>query len=241
MSSHTILIVEDDEVQSAIVTDCFLKHGYKVLTAANGRAFKSLLQLNPVSLVLLDLNLLDADGMELLRNLRMFNNVLLMVVSGRKDERDRIIALSLGADDFVSKPVSAHELTLRARNLLARQEQTLANPNAELPAPSLELSHQDLSNGWQLDCRRRVLMRDNGESQALTRAEFSLLHKLAAANGAIVSREEMFQHLAISVGLTNIDTLSTLVYRLRRKLGDRKGAEVIVTLSRGGYRINLAN
>lgn len=241
MPVHTILIVEDDEFQCAVVADSFLKNGYRVLTAASGNTFKSVLLQQTVSLVLLDLNLPDADGLELLRDLRMTNNVLLMVVSGRKDERDRIVALSLGADDFVCKPVSAHELVLRARNLLARQQQALSSKDLDHQTPAPELPQETLSNGWRLDCKRRVLTRDNGESQPLTQAEFALLRRLAEANGAVVSREDIFQHLVSEVGLTNVETLSTLIYRLRRKLRDHKGAEVIVTLSRVGYRVNLAS
>lgn len=233
MAEHTILIVEDDLLLAAVIADCFNSSGYKVLTASTGSAFKAILHQHPVDLIMLDLNLPDADGMDLLRELRQNSRVLLMVVSGSQEERDRILALTFGADDFLSKPVSARELELRARNLLARQ-QYVAKQTTGASAMVL------FSNGWQLDNQRHVLLDAAGESQSLTKAEFVLLRRLADAGGAIVSREELFATLASEVGVTNVETLSTLIYRLRRKLPAAADQEVIVTLSKVGFRVNLA-
>jgi len=229
MTNHTILIVEDDLLLTAIVADCFIMSGYKVLTAATGSAFKTALRHQHIDLIMLDLNLPDADGMELLRELRQNSHVLLMVVSGSQEERDRILALTFGADDFLTKPVSARELELRARNLLARQ-QMVAN---QTPATTV------FSNGWKLDSQRQVLLDHVGQPCPLTQAEFALLRRLADARGAIVSRQALYDTLATEVGVTNIETLSTLIYRLRRKLAADQGEEVIVTLSKVGFRVNL--
>lgn len=231
MANHTILIVEDDLLLTAVIADCFTMSGYKVLTAATGSAFKTAIRQHDIDLIMLDLNLPDADGMDLLRELRQNSRVLLMVVSGSQEERDRILALTFGADDFLVKPVSARELELRARNLLARQQMVAKQP----PLTTT------FRNGWQLDSQRQVLLDNEGQSCPLTQAEFALLRRLANARGAIVSRQELFDTLASEVGVTNIETLSTLVYRLRRKLLARPGEEVIVTLSKVGFRVNLAS
>jgi len=164
--------------------------------------------------------------------LRQNSRVPLMVVSGSTSERDRILAFSFGADEFVTKPVSAVELELRARNLLARQNQSVPTP--------LRQSAMLLANGWQLDLNRRVLLDGNGNVQTLTQAEFALLRCLVDAKGAIVSREDLFESLFKDVGVTNVETLPTLVYRLRRKLICKAGEHVIVTLSKVGFRVNLA-
>jgi len=232
MAEHTILIVEDDLLLTAVIADCFIMSGYRVITAATGTAFKAALRQHRISLIMLDLNLPDADGMELLRELRQSSQILLMVVSGSQEDRDRILALTFGADDFLTKPVSARELELRARNLLARQLQVTRQP---LLPPATVI----FSNGWQLDIHRQILLDDSGNSQPLTQAEFSLLRRLANARGAVVSRQDLFDTLASDVGVTNIETLSTLVYRLRRKLLVRPGEDVIVTLSKVGFRVNL--
>ena len=233
MAQHTILIVEDDLLLAAVIAECFNMSGYKVFTAETGTAFKAALREHRISLILLDLNLPDADGIELLKELRQSSQVLLMVLSGSLEERDRILALTYGADDFLTKPVSARELELRARNLLARQQQVVRHP--QLPPASVIFS-----TGWQLDIHRQLLLDDSGNSQPLTQAEFVLLRRLANARGAIVSRQELFDTLATEVGVTNVETLSTLVYRLRRKLQGKCGNEVIVTLSKVGFRVNLA-
>ena len=233
MAQHTILIVEDDKLLAAVNADCFIMSGYKVLTATTGAAFKAALREHRISLILLDLNLPDADGIELLKDLRQSSQVLLMVVSGSQEERERILALTFGADDFLTKPVSARELELRARNLLARQQQLVRQPLLP-PASAI------FSNGWQLDIHRQLLLDDSGNSQPLTQAEFVLLRRLAYARGAIVSRQDLFDTLSREVGVTNFETLSTLIYRLRRKLQGKCGTAVIVTLSKVGFRVNLA-
>lgn len=234
MAEHTILIVEDDLLLAAVIAECFNMSGYNVLSAATGTAFKAALREHRISLIILDLNLPDADGMELLKELRQSSQVLLMVVSGSQEERDRILALTYGADDFVTKPVSARELELRARNLLARQQQVVRQPL--LPAAAVIFA-----NGWQLDMHRQLLFDASGNIQPLTQAEFALLRRLANAGGAIVSRQDLFDTLAREVGVTNIETLSTLIYRLRRKLLAEPGVEVIVTHSKVGFRVNLTS
>jgi DNA-binding response OmpR family regulator len=240
MPEHTILIVEDDVLLSAILVEKFRLLGYKVLSVTTGKAFTAALTQHAVSLILLDLNLPDADGMELLRELRKTSNVLLIVMSGRLDERNRILALTLGADDFVSKPVSPQEITLRVRNLLARQQHsTLAHSTPPLSAPAEDLSAR-FCNGWRLDSERRVLIDEAGAPHTITQAEFFLLRMLVDAQGAVVSRDALYEHLAALIGLTNIETLSTLVYRLRRKMPAPAGTDVIVTHSRVGYRLALA-
>jgi DNA-binding response OmpR family regulator len=240
MPEHTILIVEDDALLSGILVERFRPLGYKVLAVSTGKAFSAALTQHDISLILLDLNLPDADGMELLRELRKTSSVLLIVMSGRNEERNRILALTLGADDFVSKPVSAQELTLRVRNLLARQQQASATQGAPLLPTSAEDLSPRFSNGWQLDGERRVLIDEAGAAQPITQAEFFLLRMLADAQGAVVRREALYEHLAAQIGLTNIETLSTLVYRLRRKMPAPDGMDVIVTHCRVGYRLALA-
>ncbi len=238
MDHYTILVLEDDELLRRATADYFQMCGYSVLSASTGEAFKQLLQTETVHVVLLDLRLPDSDGMDLLRELRKASDVLLMVVSGSRDERERILALTLGADDFLVKPVSPRELELRARNLLARQRQRI-EASAGSAAVS-ESGNVQLSNLWWLDRQRKALVDPQRQVHSLTRAEYALLNRLSSAGGAIVERNELFNYMSTHVGVSNIETLSTLIYRLRRKLPAHNGEDVIVTLSKVGYRINLA-
>ncbi len=241
MDHYTILVLEDDELLRRATADYFQMCGYTVRCAATGEAFKQILQSHTVHVVLLDLRLPDSDGMELLRDLRRNSDVLLMVVSGSRDERERILALTLGADDFLMKPVSPRELELRARNLLARQRQRAETPgSAPYATTPAETANVQLSNLWWLDRQRKALVDPQRQVHSLTRAEYALLNRLSSAGGAIVERNELFQYMSTQVGVSNIETLSTLIYRLRRKLPAHLGEDVIVTLSKVGYRINLA-
>jgi len=237
MDHYTILVLEDDELLRRATADYFQMCGYSVRSAATGEAFKAILRAEPVHVVLLDLRLPDSDGMDLLRELRKASDVLLMVVSGSRDERERILALTLGADDFLIKPVSPRELELRARNLLARQRQ---RSDAGSNSTGSESANVQLSNLWWLDRQRKALVDPQRQVHSLTRAEYALLNRLSSAGGAIVERNELFQYMSTHVGVSNIETLSTLIYRLRRKLPAHNGEDVIVTLSKVGYRINLA-
>jgi len=230
---YTVLLVEDDPLLAALNVDWFVNSGYNAIVADSGSAYKSALRNNDVSLIMLDLALPDADGLELLRELRHKNQVPLIVVSGSRLERDRILAFSFGADEFVIKPVSPVELELRARNLLARH--SLVPPNVQPQSGVL------LANGWQFDISRRILLDDQGKVQALTQAEFALLRRLVDAKGAIVNREDLFKSLVNEVGITNRDTVSTILYRLRKKLVCKDAKDVIVTLSKVGFRVNLAS
>jgi DNA-binding response OmpR family regulator len=230
MDHYTILVLEDDELLRRATADYFQMCGYSVLSASTGEAFKQLLQTETVHVVLLDLRLPDSDGMDLLRELRKASDVLLMVVSGSRDERERILALTLGADDFLVKPVSPRELELRARNLLARQRQRI-EASAGSAAVS-ESGNVQLSNLWWLDRQRKALVDPQRQVLSLTRAEYALLNRLSSAGGAIVERNELFNYMSTHVGVSNIETLSTLIYRLRRKLPAHNGEDVIVTLSK---------
>ncbi len=239
MDHYTILVLEDDELLRRATADYFQMCGYSVRSAATGEAFSRILQTETVHVVLLDLRLPDSDGMDLLRELRRSSDVLLMVVSGSRDERERILALTLGADDFLMKPVSPRELELRARNLLTRQRQR-SESKADAATPTVEAASVQLSNLWWLDRQRKALVDPQRQVHSLTRAEYALLNRLTSAGGAIVERNALFQFMSTQVGVSNIETLSTLIYRLRRKLPPHNGEDVIVTLSKVGYRINLA-
>lgn len=234
MSKERILIVEDDLELFEVLNDFLSLSGYAVEGAADGRAFRLAIEQEGFDLILLDLNLPDCDGLDLLATLRQTRNVLLFVVSGRNDGPSRVRALELGADDYIVKPFSAVELALRIRNALRR--------SAAIAAP-LHLRDAEVQSGgfggWQVDECERVLVHASGARLNPTRAEYELFRLLVGAGGAVVPREQLFDQLSATAHVSNPETLTALVYRLRRKLLAAGGESPIVTLSGVGYRLSV--
>ena len=119
MKSH-LLIVEDDEFVQQLLAAYLQNEGFKVSLAASGGEMLAILDKEPIHLVLLDLGLPDEDGLTLARQIRARSSLPIIVLTARKQRDDRLAALELGADDYVTKPCDPQELALRARNLLSR-------------------------------------------------------------------------------------------------------------------------
>ncbi|MGL5311213.1 MAG: response regulator, partial [Plesiomonas shigelloides] len=117
---HHIVIVEDDPVTQARLEDYFVQEGYRVSVTASGAGLHELMLLEPVDLILLDINLPGENGLMLTRALRERSTVGIILVTGRCDQIDRIVGLEMGADDYVTKPLELRELVVRVKNLLWR-------------------------------------------------------------------------------------------------------------------------
>lgn len=229
--SARLLVVEDQaDVRHAICNYLRLR-GYSVTEASTGGAFVEALREGPYELVLLDLNLPDGDGLLLLREARAGSSAPIFVVSGRSSESDRIQALEYGADDFIVKPFSIRELELRIRNFLLRQT---------LRAQHASEDEVWAFGSWRVDVPRRTVASLAGETVPLTRGEFELLCCLVRAEGAVVSRRRILDALHGEGVIMGDESLTTLIYRLRRKLGlGAAQGPLIETVSGIGFRIAL--
>lgn len=128
----TILVVEDDEMIQAFL-DCHLENeGYKVQAAANGAEMFLALATGRPDLILLDINLPDGDGLGFIRQIRDRSNAPIIIATARKGREDRLEALRLGADDYLTKPFDPRELILRVRNILNRHLDEAAVPENRL-------------------------------------------------------------------------------------------------------------
>lgn len=234
MESAKVLLVEDDESLCQVVTDFFEMLGYRITQAQNGSAFYQQIQQQMFDIILLDLNLPDTDGLELLQALREEQQVLLYVVSGRQDEASRLRAYELGADDFIAKPFSARELELKVRNALQRQK-SFAQPVEAENQPAIKTDF----NGWQLMEDTRSIRYQQGEEVSLTRGEYELLLMLVNAHGAVVPRDTLLSHLEKVADIYSAETITALVYRLRRKFAQKGLDSPIKTLSGVGYRLEV--
>ena len=120
MNKPTILVVEDDSSVRSLITTTLKAHGYKFLTAANGEMAVMMASSHNPDIMLLDLGLPDIDGVEVIRRIREWSNLPIIVLSARSEDSDKIEALDQGADDYLTKPFSYAELLGRVKALLRR-------------------------------------------------------------------------------------------------------------------------
>ena len=163
MTLH-LLIVEDDEFVLSLLGAYLQSGGFKVSLASSGREMLAMLDKDPVNLVLLDLSLPDEDGLALLRQVRARSSVPLIVLTGRKANDDRITALELGADDYLTKPCDPREISLRIQNLLDRAG---AGDSTGDPREHRDVLH---FNDWTLDVSGHAMLNPDGEDVPLTPA-----------------------------------------------------------------------
>ena len=225
--SHHILVVEDDPVGRQTLCAYLRKENHRVSEAANGEAMRRVFASGDVDVVMLDINLPGEDGLSLLRELRRQSEVGVIMVTGRQDVVDRIVALELGADDYVTKPYNMRELLPRAKNLARR-------------VAAARINSPDESNkqfdGWSLDIPHRTLTSPEGEDVRLTRAEFELLATFVTNRGRVLTRDGLIDHVSHRDRDPLDRTIDVLVGRLRRKIEkDPNRPHRIITVHGVGY------
>ncbi|SDM88984.1 response regulator transcription factor [Allokutzneria albata] len=217
-----ILVVEDDDrVARGLVTA--LQHaGYDVHRVATAAAA---LQAGHADVVLLDLGLPDADGLDLLRRLRQTEGMAIIAVTARGEERERVLGLRSGADDYVVKPFGTAELLARVEAVLRRTRS--ARASAEADAETIEVGK------LKVDLSSRLATVD-GEQILLTRKEFDVLALLVARPGSVVSRDHILDQVWHTSWEARSRSLDTHIATLRGKLGEHVRIETV----RGvGYRL----
>lgn len=225
----TILIVEDEATSMEAMAAYFEIENYRVICAADGEEMQKALARHLIDLVVLDLRLPGKDGLTLLRELRGRSDMPVIVVSARSDEIDHIVALEIGADDYLDKPVNHRELLVRARNILRR----CAPSRPVDPGPDAEVFKFD---GWVLDSNARSLTDPTGADVHLTRAEFDLLHHLMRRAGSVLSREQVLEALGTRSWSLNDRSVDVLVRRLRSKIEVNPRKPKLIQTVRGiGY------
>jgi len=223
-----ILVVDDDLTSRVALSGYFETEGYRVSEAEDGAQMRSVFAGGDVDLIMLDIRLPDDDGLTLLKEVRKQSDVGIIMVTGRTDEVDRIVALEMEADDYVIKPFSPRELLARSKNLLRRVKA------ARVPAVADErvLSFA----GWSLDLDKRGLQSPQGEDVRLTRGEFELLSALVENKGRVLTRDNLLDHLNHREWDPSDRTVDVLIGRLRRKIEvNPKDPSLIRTVHGVGY------
>ena len=222
MNKPLVLVVEDDMPVRNLITTTLKTHEYRYLSAQNGAsAVMEALSHNP-DIVLLDLGLPDMDGVEIIRKIRSWSNMPIIVISARTEDSDKIVALDAGADDYLTKPFGVMELLARVRALLRRtQEET---PSAVMTLGDVTLdreSHRVTAGGQEID---------------MTNMEFKLLAFLMAHAGKAVTREVLLDDVWGIAYSGDTRTIDVHVRTLRQKLGD--SGRLITTIRNVGYRMD---
>ena len=220
-----ILIVEDDRKTASLVALYLEREGFKTLCAYDGQQALDLAQRQNPIFVILDLMLPKVDGWEICRELRQSSDVPILILTAREEVVDRVLGLSLGADDYVVKPFSPRELVARVKAILRRARQ-------DSPKAQRQLSY----GGLALDpAKRRVTLNDQPVS--LTLSEYKLLETLMAAPGRVFTREELLNRLYPS-GEAVIDrVIDVHIGKLRQKIEKHPSMPRYILTVRGvGYQ-----
>jgi DNA-binding response OmpR family regulator len=228
--STPILIVEDDQKTAALLALYLERQGFSTVTASDGAEALALFQrLGPI-LIILDLMIPRTDGWQVCRQIRESSEVPILILTARDDEKDRILGLSLGADDYVVKPFSPQEVAARVQAILRRAR------------PAQPISLQQLAHGpLELDLdKRKVTL--NGRPVILTPTEFKLLQALMTHPGKVFSRAELLDHL-YPAGEVVIDrVIDVHIGKLRQKIEPDPAAPRWIQTVRGfGYQFVAAD
>jgi DNA-binding response OmpR family regulator len=224
MAKTKILAVEDDRDILKILKYNLEKEGYAVLTASDGNEAVALFRREKPRLVLLDIMLPKADGLEVCRLIRADDKKTpVLLLTAKNTEVDKIVGLEMGADDYVTKPFSVREVMARVKTLLRRAWRE-EEPADSLAAGSLEMDMEK----YEVRLARRAL--------SLTTKEFELLKTLWTARGRALTREDLLEKVWGVDRAADIDTrtVDQHVARLREKLGPEK--KRVLTVKNVGYR-----
>jgi len=222
-----VLVVDDEPMLRNLLARLLQLEGYEVLEAADGQAALDIVAKEKPDLVLLDVMLPARSGLDVLGDLRRTSDVPVILVSALAEEADRVAGLKMGADDYVTKPFSAPELSARVESVLRRAAMR-ANPVAPLRLAYdglvIDLSTREVSVG--------------GEKAEMTAMEFDLLAHLAGSPREVFSREQLLQAVWGSSSQWQSDaTVTEHVRRLRRKIEEDPDDPRWITTVRGvGYR-----
>ncbi len=229
MSENTyhLLIVEDEPVTRTKLDAYFRSAGYEISSVGNAEEMNRCLGRHHIDLILLDISLPDADGLELIGKIRSSYELGIILVTGRNTDVDRILGLEIGADDYVTKPFNERELLARVKSLLRR-----LNAKSEIQSTGDRLYFSD----WVLTQSERKLTNPQGDNLHLTGGEFELLSALVKHSKTVMSRDRLMTLVSHRRWQPDDRTIDVLIKRLRDKIElDPKSPELILTIYGEGY------
>ena len=217
-----VLVVDDEQPIRDLVRKYLLRERMEVIAVADGISALDAIREQAPDVVVLDVMLPGLDGIEVCRQLRSFSDAYVVMLTARGEEVDRIVGLSIGADDYLVKPFSPRELVARIKALLRRPRTASAG---EGPA------------GLTVDAERHLATVD-GRALSLTVIEFAVLAELARSPGLVRTRQQLLDRVWGQDFVGDDHLLDVHVAKLRRKLGDEPGQPRFIETVRGiGFRL----
>jgi DNA-binding response OmpR family regulator len=227
---NELIAVVDDEKSILELTSIHLKKfGFQVATFTTGQEYMEFIDKTTPDVTILDLMLPDMDGMDLCKELRRspkFDQMSIVILSGRIDESDTILGLELGADDYVKKPFSPKELAVRVKNVLRRRSSSAPQTKNEI----------NINNKILIDLDKYEVRVDN-ELVQLTPMEYRILKMLAEKDGNVLKREEILYNLWGNEKIVVDHTVDVHIKHLREKLG--KYAKLVKNVRGVGYKLDI--
>jgi len=225
-----ILVVDDDLEIRNLLGKYLVSQEFQVSLAPDLKSFRKVVATGTINLAVVDVMLPDGSGLDMCRDLRAQKSSLpIILLTALTEDIDRIIGLEFGADDYLGKPFIPRELVARIRAVLRRQQDITATPDG----------NQTYKFAcFKLETVRRRITNGNQQEIDLTGAEFDLLHALLSRPGRLLSREQLLD----LTGGRNTDpfdrSIDVLMSRIRRKLRDNGGEDVIKTVRNCGYQFS---
>ncbi len=219
----SLLMIDDDASLNELLVEYFARFGHRLTTATTAAEGRYLLRKNDPDLLILDVMLPDADGMDLCRAIRAESDIHIVMLTARGGVADRVLGLEFGADDYIPKPFEPRELVARVETLMRRSRET---PARRLTA----------GGGLVLETETRRVTLDETEIE-LTSMEFELLRVLMESRGRVLTREMLLRKLRGIDADVYDRSVDMVISRLRKKLGeDSRSPRFIKTVWRTGYQ-----
>lgn len=232
MAEITVLVVDDEVAFREVLTQALTQEGFAVHVAGDGEEALALFRRLDPDLVLLDVMLPRLSGIDVCREIRTMSTTPVIMVSARSEEIDAVVALEVGADDYITKPYRLRELVARMRTVLRRHNGSIGDADGE-HAEGNHLVVGDLA----LDRERHELL-IGGEPLDLPLKEFRVLAELMANVGYVVTRDDLISRVWGADYVGDTKTLDVHIKRLRTKLEEDPAAPTLIVTIRGlGYKM----
>lgn len=227
--NYTILIIEDERNIADFMSKALKSNGYRVITAESGKSGLSLISSQCPDIILLDLGLPDIDGNDIITSVRKWTSCPIIVISARTGERDKVIALDLGADDYITKPFGTPELLARIRASLRHSNRMDSNSSLYIrPYKCRELC---------LDFEKRIVQL-NGEEIHLTQVEYKIVAFLAKNSGKVMTYSAIMSNVWGPYTGDNNRILRVNMANIRRKIEENPSQPQFIFTEVGvGYRM----
>jgi len=224
-----IVVVDDDPCVRDLISGYLGENDLRITAVSSGKEMLEVLADCAIDLIILDLRLPGEDGMQIARRLRDQSSIPIVVVSGKQDEADRVMALELGADDYLTKPFSPRELLARIRTVLRRATSVKSTTGRSAEVRAYRFA------GWELNIGSRRLTSPAGARIELTKGEFCLLGAFLASPDRVLSREQLLEASRLYDDVFD-RSIDVQILRLRRKIEQDPSDPQLIRTQRGaGY------